>query len=162
MHWLDLLAVPLLARICLVILFPFSALDKIFHWKDALKQADSSFLPGGPALLAAAIVIEVAAPACIVFAWHNRLAALVLALFCMVTAFLYHPFWKFPGFWFGDNTTGRAHFWDFLKNFGLVGGLLLLVIGGSPLPASTVVAHPLSSAPLSAQHAPPSPSPDPH
>ncbi|MFP5405856.1 MAG: DoxX family protein [Gammaproteobacteria bacterium] len=128
MSWFDLVALPLIARICLVVLFPFSGVDKIVHWDAALKQADSSFLPGGPFLLAAAIVIELVTPVCIVTGWHDRIAAAVLALFCVVTAVLYHPFWKFPGFWSPGDSKGRAHFWDFLKNFGLVGGLLLIAM----------------------------------
>jgi hypothetical protein len=30
---------PLLLRICLVALFPFSGLDKIINWNSAMKQA---------------------------------------------------------------------------------------------------------------------------
>ena len=153
MNFVSLLAVPLIARVCLVIMFPFSGLDKIVHWKEALQQADSSFLPGGSVLLALAIVVEFVTPACIVAGWHDRLAAFVLAGFCAVTALLYHPFWKYPHFWSkaGD---GHSHFWDFLKNFGLAGGLLLVVVGGVPLSASAIVAQPLSSAPYAASAAP--------
>ena len=121
-------AVLLFARICLVVLFPFSALDKIVHWSDAKKQAESSFVPGGAALVIAAIAIEIAMPICIVFDWHARVAALVLAVFCAVTAVLYHPFWNFPNFWSPGDGKGRRHLWDFLKNFGLVGGLLLIAM----------------------------------
>jgi len=125
--WLNLAAVPLIARVCLVVLFPFSALDKIVFWKDALKQANSSFVPGGAALVVVAIVIELATPVCIVTGWHDQLAALVLAGFCAVTAVLYHPFWKFADFWTPGDSKGRRHFWDFLKTLGQVGGLLLVV-----------------------------------
>jgi putative oxidoreductase len=118
------------ARAALVVLFPFSALDKIMHWQDALKQAKSSFLPGGGALLVMAILVEFFMPVMILIAWHDRAAALLLAAFCVVTAFLYHPFWRFPAFWSTDGE-GRAHFWDFLKNFGLAGGLLLIALGTS-------------------------------
>lgn len=146
---INLVAAPLIARVCLVVMFPFSGLDKIVHWKEALKQANSSFLPGGPVLLALAIVVEFVTPICIVVGWHDRLAAFVLAGFCAVTALLYHPFWKYPHFWSkaGD---GHSHFWDFLKNFGLAGGLLLVVVGGVPPTASAVFTHPLSSAPYAA------------
>lgn len=150
MSWLNLMALPLIARICLVVLFPFSALDKIMHWNDALKQANSSFIPDGTLLLIMAIAIELITPLCIVIGWHDRLAALVLAFFCVVTAVLYHPFWKFSDFWNSTDSKGREHFWDFLKNFGLVGGLLILVIVGGFKPAATVVAHPLSSTPRGA------------
>ncbi|QIE29975.1 DoxX (plasmid) [Caballeronia sp. SBC1] len=146
MNFFDMVAIPLIARVCLVVMFPFSALDKIVHWKEAMQQATSSFLPGGAVLLVIAIIVEFVTPVCVVIGWHDRLAAFVLAGFCAVTALLYHPFWKYPHFWSkaGD---GHSHFWDFLKNFGLVGGLLLVVIGGMPMSASAVLEHPLSSAP---------------
>jgi len=146
MNFFDMVAIPLIARVCLVVMFPFSALDKIVHWKEVMQQATSSFLPGGAVLLVIAIVVEFVTPVCIVIGWHDRLAAFVLAGFCAVTALLYHPFWRYPHFWAkaGD---GRSHFWDFLKNFGLVGGLLLITVGGTPMSASAVLKHPLSSAP---------------
>lgn len=149
---LNLFLVPLLARICLVVMFPFSALDKVVHWDDALKQADSSIVPKplGPLLLAAAIVVESVTPVCIVIGWHDRLAALVLAFFCVVTALLFHPFWRHGNFWSPRDKEGNAHFWDFLKNFGLVGGLLLILIGGAPVPISHFIHDPLSSPPIAA------------
>jgi putative oxidoreductase len=145
--WLNLYLIPIVIRACLVVLFPFSALDKIVFWKDAIAQADSSFLPksSGPPLLVAAIVVEAVAPFCIVCGWHDRLAALVLALFCVVTAILYHPFWKFGDFWKPGNSVARSHFWDFLKNFGLVGGLLLVVFATQLAPAGVIARQPLSS-----------------
>lgn len=122
----------ILAKVLLVVLFPFSALDKVVHWKAALAQASSSFVPGAPVLLGIAIVLETVAPVCIVTGWHDRIAALALALFCAVTAILYHAFWKFRDFWSNVESPGRAHFWDFVKNFGLAGGLLLVVLWGRP------------------------------
>lgn len=151
---MNLAALPLIARICLVVLFPFSALDKIVHWNDALKQANSSFLPGGAVLLVMAIVIELVTPVCIVIGWHDRLAAFVMAGFCAVTAVLYHPFWKFADFWTPGDSKGRRHFWDFLKNFGLVGGLLLVVIITGFAPARAVIEQPISSTPRAASPTP--------
>ena len=145
-------AVPLLARICLVAIFPFSGLDKIAHWNNALKQADSSIVPkaAGPAMLMAAMLVEFITPACIVLGWHDRLAAFVLAGYCVVSGLLYHRFWLYPDFWSPSDKEGNRHFWDFVKNFGIVGGLLLLLIGGDPVPLSDVLEDPLGSAPLSA------------
>ena len=145
--WLNLYFIPISIRVCLVVLFPFSALDKIVFWKDAIQQADATFLPksSGPPLLVAAIVVEAVAPLLIVIGWHDRIAALILALFCVVTALLYHPFWKFSDFWRSGNSKGRSHFWDFLKNFGLVGGLLLIVFASQLAPAGVIAHRPLSS-----------------
>ena len=147
MIWLDLVGIPLVIRVCLVVLFPFSALDKVINWEDALKQARSSFLPGGPVLLVLAIIVEAATPVMIVAGWHDRAAAFVLAGFCAVTAVLYHEFWRFDDFWAKGDSKGRSHFWDFLKNFGLVGGLMLLVFLQGSAPAEDVARHPLSSSP---------------
>ncbi|HEV2673610.1 MAG TPA: DoxX family protein [Aliidongia sp.] len=135
--------VPLLLRICLVVLFPFSALDKIVNWDSAMKQAGT--LPFKPAMLWASILVEVVAPICIVTGWHDRLAAFVLAGFCAITAVLFHQFWRFPGFWRFQEGEGLQHFWEFLKNFGLVGGLGLVVLSQGLLPVSMVARHPLTS-----------------
>ena len=88
---------PPLLRFCLVVLFLFSALDKVVNRASALEQAGSGRFV--PAMLAIAIVVEVAAPICIVIGWHDRLAAFVLAGFCAVTAVLYHKFWRYPDLW---------------------------------------------------------------
>ena len=148
--WVNFYLVPIVIRVCLVVLFPFSALDKIVYWRDALKQADSSFLPRalGPASLIVGIVIELAAPVLIVIGWHDRIAAFVLACFCVVTALMYHAFWRYTDFWNRGASEGRSHFWDFLKNFGLVGGLLLITFGTQLAPLPWLAGHPLSSTPV--------------
>ena len=66
---MDLLindALPVLARIFIVCIFPFSFIDKIINWASALKQAKSSWLPGGPALLILAMIVELLTPPMIV------------------------------------------------------------------------------------------------
>lgn len=130
----DVTWLMLIARVFLVLMFPFSAVDKIFDWKNALKQANSSILPGGAFLLMVAIVLELVAPVCIVLDWNARMAALALAAFCIVSALLYHPFWRQGDFWSSGDSIDRAHFWDFTKNFGLTGGLLLVAMGAGLVP----------------------------
>lgn len=128
---LQALPVPLLARICLVGMFPFSALDKILNRREALAQARSSVVPAAwaPVLLALGMALEITAPLCIVLGWMAEPAALMLALYCMLTALLFHPFWRSADLWRPGPSAGRAHFWDFTKNFGLAGGLLLVAMG---------------------------------
>ncbi len=127
------------ARVCLVSMFPLSAIDKIWHWRAALAQTDNARLPGPPivgqAMLVAAILVEGLAPILIVGRLWDRPAALSLAAFCVVTAVLYHPFWRGPDFFSkSPNSIAREHFWQFLKNFCIVGGLLLVAAVGSGLP----------------------------
>lgn len=119
----------LIARILLVLMFPFSAIDKVLDWKSALVQANSSFLPGGAVLLVGGMVIETVLPTAIVLQWHAQPAALLLAGYCVVTALLFHPFWRAGDFWVQGTSVDRSNFWDFTKNFGLAGGLLLVALG---------------------------------
>ena len=140
---------PLALRICLVVLFPFSALDKILNWSAAMRQAGS--MPWPRAMLIASIGVELAAPACVVTGWHERFAAFILAGFCVITAVLFHQFWRFPDFWRFKEGEGLQHFWDFLKNFGLVGGLGLIMLGAHIPPLGE--APPFGEAPpLGAAH----------
>jgi putative oxidoreductase len=141
-------AVLLIARICLVAMFPLSALEKVFNWKTCMIQASSSWIPAVPGLIAA-ILVEGVTPVCIVFGWHDRFAAFLLAGFCAVTAVLYHPFWAFPGLISEPLGKAREHFWQFVKNFGLVGGLLLVIFaapgGGLLADPLQVLHHPFAS-----------------
>jgi putative oxidoreductase len=134
---------PLLLRFCLVVLFPFSALDKILNWDSAMKQAASVPFPSG--MLMVSIVVEFVAPVCIVTGWHDRLAAFVLGGFCVITAVLFHQFWRFADFWRFKEGEGLQHFWEFLKNFGLAGGLGLIMLVPRTLSVSEALEHPLAS-----------------
>ena len=116
--------IALASRICLVCLFPASALDKIRHRRQALAQARSGPLPDAPLLIDAGTVIETVAPLCIVTGRFDRPAAFVLAGFCLVTAVGYHRFWTYDDLRAPGKSKGRDEMWEFLKNFGLIGGLL--------------------------------------
>ena len=91
-------------------------------------------------MLVASIVVEGVTPFMIVFRLWDRPAAVMLAGFCVVTAFLYHPFWKGPDFFSPrDDSVAREHFWQFLKNFCIVGGLMLVVFAGTLTPPAEVL-----------------------
>ena len=141
-------------RVCLVVIFPFSSLDKIFNWQGAMKQAEGGILPGGALLLVAAICVEIGTSVLIVAGYFDRAAAALLAFYCIVTALLYHQFWAYGDFFANGDSQGRTHFWDFLKNFGLVGGLGLIILGAPLASAGYVASHPFSSTPPYADTAP--------
>jgi len=126
MDWLINDALPVLARIFLVWIFPFSTLDKIINWDNAVKQASSGWIPGGAILLFPAMAVEVLTPPMIVFGFYDGIAAFILAGYCVVTAVLYHNFWAYPRFW-SPSSEGYPHIWDFFKNFGLAGGLIFVM-----------------------------------
>ncbi|WP_298213537.1 DoxX family protein [Acidocella sp.] len=153
MNFITHVLPDLIARVLLVCMFLPSAWDKVAHWGEAMQQASSAPVPCPACLLILGMLVEAVTAICIIIGWHDRLAAFILAGFCVVTAILYHPYWKFPGYWRNPGE-GRQHFWDFYKNLGLAGGLGLLVISGGPAPLGYVLAHPFSSAPYAAASQP--------
>ena len=74
------------------------------------------------------MAVELLTPPMIVFGFYDGIAAFVLAGYCAVTALLFHNFWAYPRFWSSDSE-GYPHVWDFFKNFGLVGGLIFVMLG---------------------------------
>ncbi|MEZ5788047.1 MAG: DoxX family protein [Xanthobacteraceae bacterium] len=147
MEWLINDAAPVIAKILIVLIFPFSAIDKFINWEAALKQANSSFLPGGAVLLRLAQIVEFVTPVCIVFNWYAGWAAFVLAGYCAITGILYHNFWAYPRFW-SPESEGYSHIWEFFKNFAIVGGCIFIMLG-SPFVSEVekVVDAPALSAP---------------
>lgn len=130
MDWLINDALRVLACIFIVWIFPFSFIDKVINWSNALKQARSGWLPGGPVLLILAMVVELLAPPMIVFGFYDGIAAFILAGYCAVTGIVYHAFWTYPRFW-SPQSEGYPHIWDFFKNFGLVGGLIFVMFSSN-------------------------------
>jgi putative oxidoreductase len=115
-----------LARLCLVLIFPFSALSKIFDYQAAMEQAAHGWIPL-PASLAALLLalggmLEVVGLICILLNFYRRQAALLFIFYVVATAVLFHNFWSFP--FNGD--AWNQNFWPFLKNFGLAGGFLYI------------------------------------
>jgi putative oxidoreductase len=140
--------VTLVVRYGLVMLFlPFSALDKILDFDNAVKQAQEVFKPRAIAIvvLMCGLAIEVVMSLGVVTGIADRLAALVIAAYCAATAILYKRFWANGDFWARGDSKGRALFWDFLKNLSLGAGFLLIVIGTNGAGLSSFLADPLAS-----------------
>ena len=124
--------VILLVRYGLVVLFfPASALDKILNFHGAVKQAKQAFSSNAVAitLILVGVFVELVMPLGILSGIADRLAAFVMAGYCAVTALLFKRFWEHGDFWSAGESKGRDLFWDFLKNFSLASGFLLIVVG---------------------------------
>ena len=115
-----------IARLSLVLIFPFSCLNKIFDYQSAMAQAAHGWIPLPPATAALLLVLggtlEVVGPLCILFGVYRRQAALLFIFYVVATAVLFHNFWSFP--FNGD--AWNENFWPFLKNLGLAGGFLYI------------------------------------
>jgi putative oxidoreductase len=140
--------VSLAVRYLLVMLFlPFSALDKVLNFKGAVAQAQEVVPAKRPAtaLLLTGLCVEVTMPLAIVTGVADRLAALVMAGYCGTTALLWKRFWQPGDFWNPGPSKGRDLFWDFLKNFSLAGGFLLITFGTNSKSARAFLENPLAS-----------------
>ena len=115
-----------IARLWLVLLFPFSALQKIFDPQAAMAQAAHGWIPLPPSVAAILLILggilEVIGPVCILLDFYRRQAALLFIFYVIATAVLFHNFWSFS--FNGDEW--NQNFWPFLKNFGLAGGFLYI------------------------------------
>jgi putative oxidoreductase len=138
----------LIVRYGMVMLFlPFSALDKIVNFDNAVKQAREVFRPRAlaVAVLMTGLAIEAFCTLGVVSGIADRASAFVIAGYCAVTALLFKRFWAQGDFWSDPNGKGRGLFWDFLKNLSLGAGFLLLVVGADGSGLQTFVDHPFAS-----------------
>jgi putative oxidoreductase len=142
------IALTFAIRLVLVLLFlPFSALDKIFNFRGAVGQA-REVAPSqaiATVLILCGLFVEIFMSLGVVTGIADRACAFVLAGYCGVTALLWKPFWKPGDFWASSSGKGRSLFWDFLKNFALGAGFLLLTFGTDASMAGKFFAHPFAS-----------------
>ncbi len=146
-----------LLRLLLVCLFfPFSALDKILDFEGALKQAQGLLKHRGISvvMLLSGLGVEVICSLCILTGLCDRVAALVLAVYCVATAILFKEFWTLHDFWNPGPSQSRDLLWDFLKNLSLAGGILLITFGTGPVSVRQFLANPLASTHPYARHLP--------
>ena len=137
-----------IVRCGLVLLFlPFSALDKVLNFKGAVRQASETFSWRPLAILAilCGLAIEVFMSLGIVTGIADRGCALVMAGYCAVTAILWKRFWAQGDFWSDAGGKGRGLFWDFLKNFSLGAGFLLVTVGADGSGLRPFLDHPTAS-----------------
>lgn len=126
------IVMTVVVRCLLVMLFlPFSALDKLLNARAAVAQAEQAIRSPLLArmLIIAGFCVEVFMSLAVLSGFHDRPAALLLALYCIVTALLWKQFWRAPDFRLRGASQGRELFWDFWKNLAVAAGFLMLALG---------------------------------
>ena len=108
----------LIGRIFISDLFLISAFNKVFNLDGSMGWMESFGVPSF--LIFPAIALEIILPVLIIVGYQARIAAGILSIFCLTTAFLFH-------FDFSD----QSQFISFLKNIGLAGGFLFIVANGT-------------------------------
>ena len=132
-------------RVVLVLLFlPFSALDKVLDFRNAVAQAQEavSNKAAATALILVGLFVEVFMSAGVVSGIADRACAFVLAGYCVATALVWKQFWRPGDFWRSSDGKARALFWDFWKNLALAAGFLLIVFGTDASSIEQFLVHP--------------------
>ena len=108
---------PLVARIFIGALFLIAGFGKL---SDVAGFAGYMASAGIPTILAwPAVIFELALGAAMILGFQTRIMALLGAGFCVVAAVLYH------------NPSDPAQMTNFLKNFAIAGGFLMLFSHGA-------------------------------
>ena len=108
----------LIGRIFISALFLISAYNKILNLEGSMGWMEGYGVPSF--FIYPAIAIEIILPILIIVGYRAKLAAGMLAIFCLITAFLFH-----------FDFSNQSQFISFLKNIGLAGGFLFIVANGT-------------------------------
>ncbi|HYQ73391.1 MAG TPA: DoxX family protein [Gammaproteobacteria bacterium] len=106
----------LTGRVLMSAIFIMAGINKISGYAGTQGYMESMGVPG--ALLPLVILLEAGGGLAILLGWQTRLAAFLLAGFCVISAVIFHS-------GSGDQIQSIL----FMKNLAMAGGLLFLVAG---------------------------------
>ena len=111
-------ALDLIGRVLISSLFLVSAYNKIFSLGGSMDWMEGFGVPGF--LIYPAIILEIILPIFVIVGYRAKVSAGLLAIFCLVTAFMFHL-----------DFSNQQQTVSFLKNIGLAGGFLFIVVNGT-------------------------------
>lgn len=115
----------LVGRILLSAIFLASGINHILHWGQSIAAMDAQGVPLPNLLLVLAVTCMLAGGVSVLVGLRARLGAMLLILFLIPTTLLFHNYWAVGS----EEMTNQMH--HFMKNLGLIGGLLMVVAFGA-------------------------------
>jgi putative oxidoreductase len=115
---------PLTGRVMLAALFIPSGFSKLAGFQGTVGYIASKGLPLPQLGAVAAIAVELLVAAALLLGWRTRWAALILMLFTLAAAVLFHDYWAVPP---EQKMMQAINFW---KNVAIAGGLLFVAAHG--------------------------------
>ena len=109
--------IDLLGRVLISLVFLLSGYNKIFNYSNTVSWMEGYGVPGF--LLWPTIVLEIILPILIIIGYKTQISAILLAIFCIVTAIIFHL-----------DFANQMQVIALLKNFGLAGGFIFIAING--------------------------------
>lgn len=107
----------LTGRVLMSSIFIMAGINKMSSYEGTQGYMESMGVPG--ALLPLVILLQVGGGLAVLSGWQTRIAAFLLAGFCVLSALIFHA-----------NIGDQAQSILFMKNMAMAGGLLFLVSGG--------------------------------
>ena len=110
--------VEFVGRVFLSALFLIEGVGKLFTQEQVITYMEDYGVPG--MLFIPAVIVEILFPLLLIVGYKTRLAALVMALFTLTVAIIFHT----------DFSNGMQLI-SFLKNLAIAGGFMIIIAYGS-------------------------------
>ena len=105
------------ARFFLSIVFIINGLFKSTYYEETVEYMINYNVP--TVLAIPTIIFEIIFPMLVIVGYKTRISSLVLFLFCIATAIIFH-----------SDFSNQVQITSFLKNIAIAGGFLILLING--------------------------------
>jgi uncharacterized membrane protein YphA (DoxX/SURF4 family) len=115
---------PLVARVCIALVFLYSGQDKLQHRQDSIADVRVIGLPTPVLFTWATIVTQLGGGLALALDIFAAWGALVLAGFTALATILGHRYWLLKG------AEARHEFTTVLEHLAIIGGLLLVMVEG--------------------------------
>ena len=115
----------LVGRILLALIFVTSGFSKIGGFDGTVGYIASKGLPMASVVAVLTILVELGGGLALVLGFYARWAALALAVFTLLAAFIFHNYWAVPA---AQVMMQQINFW---KNVSIAGGMLMVVAFGA-------------------------------
>ena len=112
--------IPLAARICLCIIFINSGIGKIFGFASTAEMMANQGLPIAIILLIFTIAFQLLGGLSLLFGYKVKIGSILLILFLIPATLVFH-----------NPLVNPEEMNAFLKNIGLIGGLLMVIYAGA-------------------------------
>ena len=113
------------ARILMASIFISAGFSKILGFDGVTAYIASKGLPFPMVVAGLTVALEILGGLAVIIGYQARIAGLLLGLFSIVAAFIFHNFWAFP--------PEQVYLQNimFMKNLSMAGGLFLLTVFGA-------------------------------
>ena len=113
---LNTVSAPI-GRLLISFIFLMSGLNKISNYANTSGWMESMGVSSS--LLPLVIIIEILAAIAIIVGWKTKIAAFLLAGFCVLSGLIFH-----------NDFSNQVEMIMLMKNFAIAGGFLILVVNG--------------------------------